>query len=66
MPGKNLEYWEPKLRRNVERDKANAQALRQLGWDVLEVWECQVRDLEQLEGRLAGFLANGDCSPLAR
>ncbi|MHA6825525.1 very short patch repair endonuclease [Ralstonia pseudosolanacearum] len=42
-PRSNTEYWLPKLQRNVERDRRVAKALRQLGWAVLTVWECQTR-----------------------
>ena len=38
-PAKNVWYWEPKLRRNVERDRAADAALSAAGWDVVRVWE---------------------------
>ena len=43
MPKSRQAYWYPKLRRNVERDQATDAALRDLGWRVLTVWECQCR-----------------------
>jgi DNA mismatch endonuclease (patch repair protein) len=43
MPSSNRQYWERKIRRNVERDKAHAGALRKEGWRVLRFWEHQVR-----------------------
>jgi len=36
--------WEAKLARNVERDRRNERELRKLGWQVVTVWECQVRE----------------------
>ena len=42
-PASNQEYWEPKIKRNVERDKANQEALRKAGWKVLVVWECELK-----------------------
>ncbi len=36
-------FWEAKFRRNVERDAGNAEALRAAGWDVLVIWEHDVR-----------------------
>ena len=39
----NEEYWIPKIKRNVERDKKNTQLLRDMGWNVLVVWECQLK-----------------------
>jgi G:T-mismatch repair DNA endonuclease (very short patch repair protein) len=38
-PQTNSEYWEAKLDRNVERDRRNAQALAEAGWDLVVVWE---------------------------
>ena len=42
-PQSNKEYWEPKILRNVERDKNNLQELRDQGWNVLIVWECELK-----------------------
>ena len=44
MPKSRVEFWTAKLGRNAERDIENELALRRSGWDVLTVWECQVRD----------------------
>lgn len=39
MPKSNRGYWEPKLARNVERDRANDAALEESGWTVLRFYE---------------------------
>ena len=39
QPGVHGEYWQPKLERNVARDKAVTAALQALGWTVVRVWE---------------------------
>lgn len=38
-PGTNRGYWEPKLRRNRERDREATAALIAEGWVVVRVWE---------------------------
>ena len=38
-PRVNYEYWRAKLTRNVERDRRNAAALAQAGWQLIVVWE---------------------------
>ncbi|WP_256255753.1 very short patch repair endonuclease [Actinomadura madurae] len=38
-PTSNEWYWTPKLRRNVERDRAADTALSAAGWQVVRVWE---------------------------
>src|SRR5262249_52856984 len=39
QPAANTWYWEPKLRRNVDRDRAADTALDQAGWTVIRFWE---------------------------
>ena len=43
QPKSNREYWLPKLERNVARDAENRARLEELGWEVLVIWECEVR-----------------------
>ena len=42
-PKSNIDYWEPKLMRNVERDAQNRNALEKMGWNVLTIWECELK-----------------------
>jgi DNA mismatch endonuclease (patch repair protein) len=55
-PRSNLEYWGPKLRRNVERDQEAHRALSQLGWQILVIWECETADANRLAAKLQAFL----------
>jgi DNA mismatch endonuclease (patch repair protein) len=56
IPGSRLDYWEPKLKRNQIRDTTNQARLKEQGWDVLVVWECELNDLKSLTKTLRGFL----------
>ncbi|XYK79949.1 MAG: very short patch repair endonuclease [Labrenzia sp.] len=56
MPKSRLEYWVPKLERNRARDKASLEALAEQGWDCLVIWECETKELSQLESRILQFL----------
>lgn len=38
----NAAYWQNKVRRNKERDIQNFTALRDKGWRVISIWECEV------------------------
>ena len=58
-PKSRLEYWLPKLERNKRRDVENCAELESLGWQVLTVWECDLRDLDALTATLLGFLERG-------
>lgn len=43
LPKSNVEFWTNKFIRNVERDKLKIQRLEELGWNVLTIWECQIK-----------------------
>lgn len=59
-PKSNTTYWGPKIERNRQRDEHNLQRLLALGWEVLELWECDVRHFNGLEERLSMFLRPDD------
>ena len=42
-PSSNEDYWKPKILRNVERDQLNAEMLKNMGWKVLVIWECELK-----------------------
>lgn len=42
-PSSNQEYWAPKITSNVERDERNHSILRDEGWNVIVVWECELK-----------------------
>lgn len=56
MPKSRVHFWQPKLEGNRARDEANVAALEAMGWKVLLVWECQLRDREQLGNMLRRFI----------
>ena len=60
-PKTRLEFWEAKFRSNVSRDLRTAKLLEINGWNVIVIWECEVRDGSFLKvdyGRL--FNQTGD------
>lgn len=59
LPKSNLDYWKPKLARTRSRDQEHNKALSCLGWRVLTVWECELRDPVELLTRIRGFLHAG-------
>jgi DNA mismatch endonuclease, patch repair protein len=56
LPRSKPEYWAPKLERNRRRDEANIARLKELGWRVLVVWECEITNGRWLSKTLAKFL----------
>lgn len=55
-PKTNEKYWLKKLQRNKARDADNQAKLLELGWKVLIIWECQIKDTEQLIVSIRQFL----------
>lgn len=55
-PKSNSGYWGPKLARNIERDAENVRRLRELGWTVLTIWECETERHDDLVRRITSFL----------
>lgn len=55
-PKTRSDYWQAKFDRNVARDARVEAQLRDAGWDVLVIWECQTRDLAVLGSALLHFL----------
>ena len=57
VPETNKDFWIAKFDRTIERDKQNLQELSKLGWSVMVVWECEIRE-EKLQKRIQQFLNN--------
>lgn len=43
IPKSNVDYWKKKLYGNRERDKRNQKELEAMGWNVITVWECELK-----------------------
>lgn len=42
VPKTNAEEWRNKIAKNQARDRKNNRTLRQRGWKVVRIWECQL------------------------
>lgn len=47
MPKSNVDYWKKKLYKNKERDEQNQKELKEMGWNVIIIWECQLKKDKQ-------------------
>lgn len=56
MPETHRGFWADKILGNRQRDERNAAFLEAAGWAILVLWECELRDADQLGSRLANFL----------
>lgn len=51
-PKTRIDFWNEKFKKNVERDQRDGDALRKQGWNVLIIWECQTKNLTDLDALL--------------
>lgn len=58
LPQTNVDFWEKKISSNVERDKRNVKDLIDLGWNVIIVWECEIKkkNMDNLLNRIVDSL----------
>lgn len=56
MPTDRQTYWQAKFDGNVERDIRKEIQLMAAGWEVLVIWECEIRNVEDVAPRLREFL----------
>jgi len=55
-PETNRAFWDKKIDGNMARDRRNLRELKDKGWTVLVIWQCQTKDDTALVKRLKGFL----------
>lgn len=62
-PTTNAGFWLSKISGNRKRDNRARKRLRQDGWKVLTIWECETKNRDRLERRLAQFLKQPRSEP---
>ncbi len=55
-PSTQIEFWNRKLNKNIERDLKARRNLKLLGWKVFIVWECETRNADFLRTKLSSML----------
>lgn len=56
IPKSNMDFWKSKLNKNVKRDTEHQAELKKAGWKIKIVWECELKNLENLKDSLIKFL----------
>lgn len=62
LPKSRIDYWKPKLLRNIGRDRSVRAELERLGWRVGVIWECQTGDCELLAHQIQSLLCLPDAN----
>lgn len=55
-PKSNVEFWQAKFAKNVERDERVKRELERVGWRVATIWECETSDVNSLRLKLSEIL----------
>ena len=61
IPKTNALFWKEKFRKNKARDKSNLKKLKNLGYRVFIVWECEIKKKDQLDikiNEICSYLKN--------
>ena len=51
LPESNREFWQEKINKNIERDSRNIIQLKEKGWSVIIIWQCEMKNKEDKEIR---------------
>lgn len=54
LPKSNVDYWKEKLEKNVENDSSHIQQIKDMGWNVIIIWECELK--KDFEGTMSGII----------
>lgn len=55
-PKTRTDFWEEKFKKNVNRDRKNYRSLKNLGWSILVIWECELRNFTGITKKIGAFL----------
>jgi DNA mismatch endonuclease, patch repair protein len=56
LPTTNLEYWQEKIRQNLERDRRKIKLLVDNDWKVIIIWECKIKNKKQRDIELENLI----------
>jgi len=60
LPKSRQKFWKDKFKKNIARHVEVAKDLKNLGWKVIVIWECEISDVDMLREKLVFSL--GGCS----
>ena len=52
LPEANKEFWENKINSNMKRDKKNQHKLEKLGWKIIIIWQCKLKNKKMMTKKL--------------
>lgn len=55
-PKTRTEWWTQKFRKNILNDQEKQHALKSLGWNVIVIWECEIKNKTVLTDKINTIL----------
>ncbi len=52
LPKTNTDFWKKKISENIARDQKNIETLRKEGWNVITIWQCEIKNKNKRKERL--------------
>lgn len=52
LPETNKEFWQNKINKNIDRDNKNLSELEEIGWKVITIWQCEIKNKKLEQNRL--------------
>jgi len=62
LPNTRLDYWRPKLEENKKRDALKQNKLKELGWQILIIWQCELKYIDVLKLKISYFMQDVNIS----
>ncbi|MDB5129806.1 very short patch repair endonuclease [Mucilaginibacter sp.] len=56
IPKTRTEWWLEKINRNKSNDQKSENALKDMGWNVIHIWECEIKTQELFRLRTVELL----------
>lgn len=58
LPDTNYEFWNDKIKNNINRDTLNYKRLKDMGWKYLVIWQCEIKkdNIENIKSNIIHFL----------
>lgn len=60
LPKGRRDFWVPKLEGNKQRDLEHQDKVREIGWQFLVIWECELRNVTLIESEIIRFLEKNE------
>jgi DNA mismatch endonuclease (patch repair protein) len=56
LPESRRDFWEKKIKDNIERDQRDIESLKQQGWRVIIIWQCEINNAHKRQKRVESLI----------